>query len=88
VQAIRAMPEPARTQALQALRGKQGSARLFAGKTIDRAAVVALSDPRGRPRLRLSVDTAGIAQIEFLDSAGRVTRALSAREGRTAESRE
>lgn len=74
VMKIRAMPEgPERTAALQTLRAAQGSTRLFAGKTPDHSTLVALSDPQGRPRLRLIVDKAGSARIEFVDSAGRVT---------------
>jgi hypothetical protein len=74
VEAIRSMPEgPERTRAMQAYHPASGVARVFAGKTPDRAATVTLSDPRGRPRLRLSVDSMGTARIEFLDSAGRVT---------------
>lgn len=74
VQRIRAMPEgPERTAALQALRAAEGSTRLFAGKTPDHSSVVALSDPQGRQRLRMIVDQAGSARIEFVDSTGRVT---------------
>lgn len=74
LQTIRAMPEgPARTRALQALHTASGATRLFAGKTADHSAVVALSDAQGRPRLRLRVDKAGDARIEFLDSTGHVT---------------
>jgi hypothetical protein len=74
LQTIRAMPEgPARARALQALHAASGATRLFAGKTADHSAVVALSDAQGRPRLRLRVDTAGDARIEFLDSTGHVT---------------
>jgi hypothetical protein len=74
LQTIRAMPEgPQRTRALQALHAASGATRLFAGKTADHSAVVALSDPQGRPRLRLSVDKTGNARIELLDSTGRVT---------------
>ncbi len=50
--------------------------RLFAGKTHDRTARVALSDAAGKPRLVLSVSPEGHAKIEFLDETGRVTAAL------------
>jgi hypothetical protein len=74
LQAIRQMPEgPDRTRARAALRAAGGTARLFAGKAPDRSTTVALSDPQGRPRLRLIVDTLGSARIEFLDTAGFVT---------------
>jgi hypothetical protein len=78
-QAIQAMPEGIkRTRATQELRAAQGVTRLFAGKTADRSAVVALSDPQGRARLRLVVDKAGNARIEFVDTAGRITSTVPA----------
>jgi hypothetical protein len=49
-----------------------GPRRLFAGKTQDKASTVVLSDAVGRPRLRLTVEAAGSARIEFLDEAGKV----------------
>jgi hypothetical protein len=76
-QTIQQMPAgPERTQALAAMRAAGGATRLFAGKTRDREAIVALSDPKGRVRLRLIVDTLGAARVEFLDSAGRVASSL------------
>jgi hypothetical protein len=60
------------------MKGATGSTRLFAGKTADRSAVVALSDPQGRPRLRMVVDTSGDARIEFLDATGRVASTVRA----------
>jgi len=74
LQAVRQMPEGVeRTRALADLRAAGGAARLFAGKALDRSTTVALSDPHGRPRLRLVVDTLGSARIEFLDTTGHVT---------------
>ena len=35
-----------------------------------------LSDPDGKPRLRLRVDSLGAARIEFLDAAGNVVARL------------
>ncbi|HXT19013.1 MAG TPA: hypothetical protein VN706_25525 [Gemmatimonadaceae bacterium] len=32
-----------------------------------------LSDPKGRPRIRLAVDSAGVPAIEFFDDAGHAT---------------
>jgi hypothetical protein len=46
--------------------------RVFVGRDRSRSAVVNLSDPMGRPRLRMVVDSAGAARIEFLDEGGRV----------------
>jgi hypothetical protein len=73
-QAIRSMPEgPDRAEALRQLKAATGATRLFAGKTPDHSTIVALSDPEGRVRLRMVVDTSGDGRIEFLDATGRVT---------------
>jgi hypothetical protein len=50
--------------------------RLFAGRDVDGASLVTLSDPDGKPRLQLKVDTLGKASITFLDSSGRVVRTV------------
>lgn len=65
-------------RALTAYQGgvSYGAARLFAGRDPSKAAVVNLSDKTGRVRLRLAVDSAGTARIEFLDEGGRVTHRL------------
>jgi hypothetical protein len=44
------------------------------GKNADRAALVALSDASGRPRLTMTVDPGGNPRIEFLDESGKVVR--------------
>jgi hypothetical protein len=51
--------------------------RLFAGRDVDGASQVTLSDPDGRPRLRLRVDSLGQASIAFLDTAGQTVRILT-----------
>lgn len=51
--------------------------RLFAGRDFSGASVVTLSDPAGRPRLRLQVDSLGQASITFLDDAGEVVRVIT-----------
>ncbi len=51
--------------------------RLFLGRDFARASVVTLSDPAGRPRLRMEVDSLGTASIAFLDESGRVVRVIS-----------
>ena len=52
------------------------AARAFFGKDRAKSAAVVLSDPSGRPRLRLLVDSLGAARIEFLDETGKVTRTV------------
>src|SRR5688500_8532788 len=47
----------------------EGASRLFLGSD-DRVAALELKDGAGRTRVRLSVDSAGAAQLVFLDSAG------------------
>lgn len=79
---IRAMPAgPARDSAMRALAENNGdplaAQRLFVGRDRSKAAVLTLGDRTGTPRLRLSVDSLGAAQIEFLDAQGRVTRRIS-----------
>jgi catechol 2,3-dioxygenase-like lactoylglutathione lyase family enzyme len=45
--------------------------RVFVGRDQSKAAVVNLSARDGKPRLRLMVDSLGVARIEFLDADGR-----------------
>jgi hypothetical protein len=47
--------------------------RAFFGKDEAKNASVVLSDPNGKPRLRMVVDSLGAARIEFLDADGKVT---------------
>jgi hypothetical protein len=60
----------------RAERGEVSAVRLFAGKNADKATVVELSDPKGRPRLVLRVDSTGAAGVEFLDETGVVVSRL------------
>lgn len=64
------------------VKGGLSATRLFAGKQTDKSAIVVLSDPNGRPRLRLVVDSLGSPRIDFLDEAGQVTRSLTGSETR------
>jgi len=79
---IMKMPEgPARTEALQKLQAPRDGAPLYAprvyvGRDRTRASVLRLSDPMGRPRIRMIVDSAGSPSLEFLDDSGRVTTRL------------
>jgi len=65
-----------RLRETQARHGEIRANRVFVGKDPTRSAVVSLADPRGRPRLRLTVDSLGAARLEFLDENGNVTRRL------------
>jgi hypothetical protein len=73
---------PARDSAVAAVRAHAAAAgmtpaqRILVGKGSDKAAVVVLNDPEGKPRIRLRVDSLGTPSLEFLDAAGRVTYAL------------
>lgn len=80
LQTIQKMPDgPEKTQALQKFRETSGVAqRVFVGKTREKAAVLALSDPHGRPRLQLMVDAQGAPKLEFLDEKGAVVYLLPA----------
>lgn len=87
--AIRAMPDgPAKQERARRLqeaavaRGAMPAQRLFAGKRPDKSSIVMLSDRKGRARLRLSVDSLGMARIDFLDDSGHVTRSLTGSDGR------
>jgi hypothetical protein len=89
---LRRLPAgPARDSAMQAFMDNNGqplaARRLFAGRDEQRSSVVRLSDPRGRPRLVLSVDSTGVAVIQFLDTVGHVTRSLSSRDTLAGSSR-
>lgn len=70
-----------RASALERLRAPRNGVpllarRVFVGRDQSKAAVVNLSAPDGKPRLRLIVDSLGAARIEFLDIDGRVTSML------------
>jgi hypothetical protein len=78
---IRRLPDgPEKTRRLQQLRsspaGEAGKStmRLFVGKTPDRSALIMLTDPAGRPRARLTVDSLGTPSLDFLDEGGRTIR--------------
>ena len=53
--------------------------RVYVGRDPSRAAVINLSDPAGRPRLRLQVDSLGTPSLEFLDADGQVVSRLPER---------
>jgi hypothetical protein len=71
----------AKAAALQRLFGPRNgvplrAARVYLGRDVGKSAVLSLSDPNGRPRLRLRVDSLGKASLEFLDENGAVTSRL------------
>src|SRR5439155_17693646 len=50
--------------------------RVFVGRDRSKAAVVDLTDPQGKTRARLLVDSLGAARLEFLDAGGHVVYAV------------
>ena len=85
IMAVRALPEgPEKVRRQERLREWQRqlperrATRFFAGKDQTKTSVVSLLDPKGRPRLKLSVDSLGTAKVEFLDENGKVTTRLPA----------
>jgi hypothetical protein len=85
IMAIRAMPEGAeKTRRMERFREWQRqlperrATRFFAGKDATKSSVVSLLDPKGRPRLKLSVDSLGTPRVEFLDADGKVSTRVTA----------
>jgi hypothetical protein len=79
--AFQGLPDgPEKTRKLQQLRdspiGQAGRSfqRVWVGKMPDKSATIQLGDRAGRPRVRLTVDSTGVASLEFLDETGRATR--------------
>ena len=77
---INRMPDgPAKTEALTRWAAPRNgvplrAARAYLGRDQNKASLLILADPMGRPRIQLKVDSLGAASIEFLDQAGKVTR--------------
>ena len=70
---------PEKTAAMQKLRempAANAAERVMVGRDREQAAVVRLADTKGKPRLKISVDAAGVPKIEFLDETGKVTFTL------------
>lgn len=75
-EAAKKMPKgPERTAAFKELddQGEFGAQRITIAKLRDKSAMIELSDTKGRPRVRISVDVTGNPKLEFLDEAGKVT---------------
>jgi hypothetical protein len=85
--AIEKMPDgPEKTAALKELRQTPGGAeRVMVGRDRDQSAVVRLDDANGQPRIRLSVNAAGVPRLEFLDKSGKVTYSLPPEDGAVKE---
>ena len=71
----------ARAQAMARLLGPRdgvplAARRVFVGRDVAKSAILNLSDPEGRSRLRLLVDSTGASRIEFLDAEGKVVRSI------------
>ena len=56
--------------------GPQSVPRMFVGRGMEGSATLVLSDPQGRQRLVLSVDTGGRPTIRFLDESGKAVREI------------
>jgi hypothetical protein len=77
------MPDgPAKTEAMARLRAPiqngvvANAQRVYLGRDRSKSSVLRLSDPQGRPRLVLRVDSLGAPLVEFLDDSGRVVSRL------------
>ncbi len=83
-EAIRKMPDgPAKDEAMDKL--ERGANRVLVGKDRAKSAAVKFADRKGRVRLRLTVDTLGVAKIDFLDEAGKITYSLPDSASRTSK---
>ncbi len=68
------MPDgPEKTALVQKLaaEGQLGAVRLFLGKRPDKSVQLSLADAKGKPRVRISVEAGGKAEIAFLDENGK-----------------
>jgi hypothetical protein len=80
----RSMPEGPEKKAAQAKldslideAGGYAANRAYFGRDRRAAATLSLADGRGHTRLRLVVDSAGAARIEFVDAKGQVTDTIA-----------
>ena len=72
------MPDgPEKTAARRQL-GQEGFApeRISIAKQRDKSAMIVLSDAKGKPRIRMSVQETGNPKLDFLDESGKVTLSL------------
>ena len=79
IESIRRMPDgPEKDEAWKKMdeAGGRGANRVLVGKDRAKSAAVKLADRKGNTRLRLIVDTLGVAKIDFLDEKGTITFSL------------
>lgn len=75
--AIEEMPQgPTKTEAQDELRKFSPKFRMYIGRGRSGSSLLELADAQGRTRLRLEVDPAGAAKIQFLDENGQVNFSL------------
>src|SRR5262249_27059537 len=73
---------PEKAEALKRIRekaaseGLAGIQRVFVGRTPQNDAVILLMDTKGKPRIRMSVDGANAASLQFLDEDGKTILSL------------
>jgi hypothetical protein len=73
---------PEKTEAMKKLREKAvaeglgGTQRVFVGRTPKNDAAVLLMDTKGKPRIRMAVDSSNAASLQFLDENGKVVFSL------------
>ena len=73
---------PEKTETLRKLRerasaeGLAGIQRVFVGRTPQNEAVLILMDTKGKARIRLAVDGANTASLQFLDETGKTVYSL------------
>lgn len=73
---------PEKTAALKKIReeaiaqGQGGATRLFVGRSDKDDATVILNDVKGKPRIIMAVDSAGVPTLRFLDENGKVIDSL------------
>lgn len=75
---IQKMPNgPQKTAALRQLnQDGSGAERISIGKLRDKSALIALSDAKGKPRIKIAVEESGNPKLEFLDEAGKAVYTL------------
>ncbi len=65
--------------------GGWGIERVSVGKDRDQAAAIRLADPKGRMRIKMSVDATGTPRLEFLDENRKVIYSLPPEESKGAK---